>query len=168
MGMGNTKKKDRPGTRILDALAISRDFSILMLSLAVVSLGFGILSPIMPKFAEQNLNMDAAQLGTTYSLFALSFALGMIPAGYLADRVGRKPVIIAGTLTFALTTYALVLISTSWQFAILRVLEGLGAALVTPAAFALTIDLVPENKRGVAMGAEATAQLLGGFGGPAV
>jgi MFS family permease len=164
--MENTKKKGRPGTRILDALAISRDFSILMLSLAVVSLGFGILSPIMPKFAEQNLHMDAAQLGTTYSLFALSFALGMIPAGYLADRVGRKPLIIAGTLTFSLTTYALVLISTSWQFAILRVLEGLGAALVTPAAFALTIDLVPPNKRGVAMGAEGTAQLLGGFGGP--
>jgi len=166
--MENTKKKDRPGSRVLDALAISRDFSILMLSLAVVSLGFGILSPIMPKFAEQNLSMDAAQLGTTYSLFALSFALGMIPAGYLADRLGRKPLIMAGTLTFALTTYALVLISTSWQFAILRVLEGLGAALVTPAAFALTIDLVPENKRGVAMGAEGTAQLLGGFGGPAL
>lgn len=164
--MENTDKKDRPGTRILDALAISRDFSILMLSLAVVSLGFGILSPIMPRFAEQNLHMDAAQLGTTYSLFALSFALGMIPAGYLADRVGRKPLIIAGTLTFSLTTYALVLISTSWQFAILRVLEGLGGALVTPAAFALTIDLVPPGKRGVAMGAEGTAQLLGGFGGP--
>jgi len=168
MGMEDTKKKDRPKTSILDALAISRDFSILMLSLAVVSLGFGILSPIMPKFAEQNLNMDAAQLGTTYSLFAVSFALGMIPAGYLADRVGRKPMIMAGTLTFALTTYALVLISTSWQFAILRVLEGLGAALVTPAAFALTIDLVPPGKRGIAMGAEGTAQLLGGFGGPAV
>ena len=168
MGMQDTKKKDGPKTSILDALAISRDFSILMLSLAVVSLGFGILSPIMPKFAEQNLNMDAAQLGTTYSLFAVSFALGMIPAGYLADRVGRKPMIIAGTLTFALTTYALVLISTSWQFAILRVLEGLGAAFVTPAAFALTIDLVPPNKRGVAMGAEGTAQLLGGFGGPAL
>jgi MFS family permease len=168
MGMENTNRKDRPGTKILDALALSRDFSILMLSLAVVSLGFGILSPIMPKFADQNLHMDAAQLGTTYALFALSFALGMIPAGYMADRVGRKPLIIAGTLTFSLTTFALVLISTSWQFAILRVLEGLGAALVTPAAFALTIDLVPENKRGVAMGAEGTAQMLGGFGGPAL
>jgi MFS family permease len=163
--MENAKKK-RPGSRILDALAISRDFSILMMSLAVVSLGFGILSPIMPKFAQQNLSMDAAELGITYSLFALSFALGMIPAGYLADRVGRKPLIIAGTLTFSLTTFALVLISTPWQFAVLRVLEGLGAALVTPAAFALTIDLVPDNKRGIAMGAEGTAQLLGGFGGP--
>ncbi len=164
--MEDTKKKDRPGSMIRDALAISRDFSILLLSLAVVSLGFGILSPIMPKFAEQNLSMDAAQLGITYSLFALSFAFGMIPAGYLADRVGRKPLIIAGTLTFALTTYGLVLISTSFQFAVLRVLEGFGAALVTPAAFALTIDLVPPGKRGVAMGAEGTAQLLGGFGGP--
>lgn len=166
IGMESTEKKGKSSTGILDALAISRDFSILMLSLAVVSLGFGILSPIMPKFAQQNLNMDAAQLGTTYSLFALSFALGMIPAGYLADRVGRKPLIIAGTLMFSMTTYGLVFISTPLQFAFLRVLEGLGAALVTPAAFALTIDLVPENKRGVAMGAEGTAQLLGGFGGP--
>lgn len=164
----NRGKKDGQSKGLLEALAISRDFSILMMSLAVVSLGFGILSPIMPKFAEQNLSMDAAQLGTTYSLFALSFALGMIPAGYLADKVGRKPVIIVGTFTFALTTYSLVLISTSLQFAILRALEGFGAALVTPAAFALTVDLVPENKRGVAMGAEGTAQLLGGFGGPGI
>lgn len=152
--------------RIRDTLAMSRDFSILMLSLMVVSLGFGILAPIMPRFAEQNLSMDAADLGTTYSLFALSFALGMLPAGYLADRVGRKPLIIAGTLMFSLTTYALVLISTSLQFAALRVFEGLGAALVTPASFALVVDLVPENRRGVAMGAEGTAQLIGGLGGP--
>ncbi len=159
-------KMESPSRRILGALAISRDFSILMLSLAVVSLGFGILSPIMPKFAGQNLKMNAAQLGTVYSLFAISFALGMVPAGYLADRIGRKPLIISGTLVFSMTTYALALISASWQFAVLRILEGLGAALVTPAAFALTVDLVPEDKRGVAMGAEGTAQLLGGLGGP--
>lgn len=164
--MEDRKKHDKAPSKVRESLAISRDFSILLLSLAVVSLGFGILSPIMPKYAEKNLSMDAAQLGVTYSLFALSFALGMIPAGYLADRIGRKPLIVAGTLGFSLTTYALVLISNSWQFTVLRVLEGLAAALVTPAAFALTVDLVPESKRGVAMGAEGTAQLLGGFGGP--
>lgn len=164
--METTGKEQGTGSRVSDVLAISRDFTILIVSLAVVSLGFGILSPIMPKYAEQNLGMDAAGLGVTYSLFAISFAFGMLPAGYLADRVGRKPLIAAGTLTFSVTTYALVLISTSWQFAILRVLEGFGAALVVPAAFALTVDLVPEGKRGVAMGAEGTAQLLGGLGGP--
>ena len=152
--------------RLRDALTLSKDFSILLLSLAVVTLGFGILSPIMPKYAEDRLHMDAAGLGSVYALFALSYALGMLPAGYLADRVGRKPLIIAGTLFFGFTTYALVLINAQWQFAVLRVLEGIGAALVTPAAFALTVDLVPENKRGMAMGAEGTAQLLGGLGGP--
>lgn len=152
--------------RMRDALAISRDFSILLLSLAVVTLGFGILAPIMPKYAADRLSMDAAELGSVYALFALSYALGMLPAGYLADRVGRRPMIIAGTLFFGITTYALVLINEPWQFALLRILEGIGAAVVTPAAFALTVDLVPENKRGMAMGAEGTAQLLGALGGP--
>ena len=163
--MDATGKTEQP-SRIRDALAISRDFTILLLSLAVVTLGFGLLSPILPKYAEDQLHMDAAGLGFAYTLFAIAYALGMIPAGYLADRVGRKPMIMAGTLLFGLTTYALVLINSQWQFALLRVLEGLGSALVTPAAFALTVDLVPETKRGLAMGAEGAAQLLGAFGGP--
>jgi DHA1 family multidrug resistance protein-like MFS transporter len=162
----NASGSGRAKSRVRDVLAISRDFSILLTSLAVVTLGLGLLSPIMPKYAEERLHMDASGLGTAYALFALSYALGMIPAGYLADRLGRKPMIVAGTLFFGFTTYALVLINSQWQFALLRVLEGLGAAIVTPAAFALTVDLVPENKRGVAMGAEGSAQLLGAFGGP--
>jgi MFS family permease len=164
--MAESKSGRKASSALRNALAISRDFSILLLSLAVVTLGFGILSPILPKYAEEKLSMDAAGLGTAYALFAVSYAIGMLPAGYLADRVGRKPVIVAGTLTFGFTTFMLVIISSQWQFVLLRVLEGLGSALVTPAAFALTVDLVPEEKRGVAMGAEGTAQLVGGFGGP--
>jgi len=152
--------------RLGQAFTLSRDFSFLMLALAVVSLGFGILTPIMPKFAADNLDMDGSDLGVVYGLFAISYALVMLPAGHLADRVGRKPLLVAGTLTFGLTTFALVFITDMYQFALLRILEGAGAAVVVPAAFALTIDIVPESKRGIAMGAEGTAQLLGGLGGP--
>jgi len=159
-------KKGGVGKSFVEAMRISRDFSILMLSLAVVSLGFGVLSPIIVPYAQDNLGMDAAELGLVYSLFAIAFAGGMLPAGYLADRIGRKPLIVAGTLLFSFTTIALVWITEVWQFAALRVLEGLGAAIVSPAAFALTVDIVPESKRGLAMGAEGTAQLLGGLGGP--
>lgn len=149
-----------------DALTLSRDFSILLLSLAVVSLGFGILSPILPKYAEDQLGMSASGLGTAYSFFALAFALAMLPAGYLTDKIGRKEVIILGTLMFGATTYGLVLIEDESQFILLRILEGIGAALVTPAAFALTVDLVPMNRRGLAMGAQGSAQLMGALGGP--
>lgn len=152
--------------KAISALTISRDFSILLASLAVVALGFGILTPIIPKFAVENLEMTESEIGLVYSLFAVTFALFMLPAGLWADKVGRKPLIISGILIFAVTTLALAFITDKYQFALLRALEGVGAAMVTPAAFALTVDLVPENKRGVAMGAEGTAQILGGLGGP--
>ncbi|MBN1678226.1 MAG: MFS transporter [Candidatus Thermoplasmatota archaeon] len=163
--MESPKGIRRPG-KVLSALAISRDFSVLLTSLAVVSLGFGILTPIIPKFAGENLGMSPTEIGLVYSLFAVTYALFMLPAGYWADKVGRKQLMIAGILLFAATTFALAFITDMFQFAVLRALEGVGAALVTPAAFALTVDIVPENKRGIAMGAEGTAQLVGGLGGP--
>ncbi|MCU0853023.1 MAG: MFS transporter [Thermoplasmata archaeon] len=148
------------------ALTISRDFTILLVSLVVVALGFGILSPIMPIFAQKVLGLDIAETGANYSMYAVSFTVFMLPAGYLADRLGRKPLILVGIVTFGATTLALLYISESWQFGLLRFVEGIGAALLTPAAFALTVDIVPESKRGLAMGAEATAELLGVLGGP--
>ena len=153
--------------RLRETFALSRDFAVLVFALIVVSLGFGILGPLMPTFREI-LGMSEAALGGAYSLFAFAFVFALPPAGLLADRVGRKRIIISGILLFGVTTYALVLITEPYQFALLRILEGIGAALVTPAAFALTLDIVPEGKRGLAMGAEGTAQLLGGLAGPAL
>jgi MFS family permease len=165
MGESSEGKGVQGGVR--GVLALSRDFSVLMLALMVVSLGFGLLGPIMPAFRDI-LGMTDSELGGAYSLFAFAFVFALPPSGLLADRVGRKRMIMSGILLFGVTTYAMVLITEPYQFSILRILEGVGAAMVTPAAFALTLDLVPENKRGVAMGAEGTAQLVGGMAGPAI
>jgi len=153
--------------KIREVFALSRDFAVLVFALIVVSLGFGLLGPLMPTFRDI-LDMSEGQLGGAYSLFAFAFVFALPPAGLLADKVGRKRMISSGVLLFGVTTFALVLITEPYQFALLRILEGVGAAMVTPAAFALTLDIVPEGKRGVAMGAEGTAQLLGGLAGPAL
>jgi len=151
-----------------EALAISRDFSILLLSLVIGGLGFGILSPILPKYAEEVLHTDASGLGFAYTLFAIAFAAAMLPAGYWADKIGRKQMIAGGLMLFGFTTLALAFITNVYQLAVLRILEGIGAAMEVPAAFALVIDLVPESKRGIAMGAEGTAQLIGALSGPSI
>ncbi len=163
---GPKEGKSVPG-RIRETFALSRDFSVIVLALIIVSLGFGLLSPLMPTFGEI-LGMSESELGAAYSLFPLAFVFALPPAGLLADKVGRKRMIMSGVLLFGVTTFAMVLITEPYQFALLRALEGVGAAMVTPAAFALTLDIVPEGKRGVAMGAEGTAQLLGGLAGPAL
>jgi MFS family permease len=153
--------------RVKDTFALSKDFAVLVFALIIVSLGFGLLTPLLPLFGEI-LGMSDSALGFAFSLFAVSFVITLPPAGLLADKVGRKRMIISGILLFGVTTFMLVLITEPYQFALLRILEGIGAAMVTPAAFALTLDIVPEGKRGVAMGAEGTAQLLGGMAGPAI
>ena len=152
---------------IRSVFAISRDFTVLMFALAVVSLGFGLLGPILPTFRDL-LGMTTFEISVIYSLFSFAFVFALPPSGLLADRVGRKRMIMSGVLLFGATTYAMVLITEPYQFAILRILEGVGAAMVTPAAFALTLDLVSEDRRGAAMGAEGTAQLIGGLAGPAI
>lgn len=146
---------------------MSRDFWTLMVALAVVSLGFGLLAPIIPDLARK-LGISDGQMGGIFALFAVTFVLAMPPSGYLTDRVGRKPTLMSGIVVFACTTLLMAFVTDALQFAVLRALEGVGAAMTAPSAFALVIDLVPEERRATALGIEGTAQMLGVLGGPAV
>lgn len=164
----NKAGTDKAAKDQINPLRISRDFTVLLLSLTVIGLGFGILNPIMPRLAEDRLAMSEFEIGLVFALFFVSMTAFMLPAGYWADKLGRKKVLAAGILIFCVTTFLLAFITDKYQFAILRFTEGFGAALATPAAFALTADIVPVNRRGVAMGAEGTAELLGAMGGPGI
>ena len=111
-------------------IRLSRDFSVIVLALVVVSLGFGLLSPLLPTFRDI-LGMSESELGAAYSLFAFAFVFALPPAGLLADKVGRKRMIMSGVLLFGITTFALILITEPYQFALLRILEGVGCLLYT-------------------------------------
>lgn len=161
-----TEKKG-PVARLKSSLFLSRDFSVLVIALMVVSLGFGLLAPIIPDLARR-LNISDGEMGGIFALFAVAYVLAMPPSGYLTDRVGRKTMLISGIAVFGVTTLLLAFITDAFQFAALRALEGVGAAMTAPSAFALVVDLVPEEKRATAMGVEGTAQVLGVLGGPAV
>ncbi len=146
---------------------LTGDFATLVVALAVVSLGFGLLVPITPDLAR-SLGISDGQMGGIFALFAVTYVLALPPSGYLTDRVGRKAMLLSGIAVFGFTTLALAFVTDALQFAVLRGLEGVGAAMTAPSAFALVVDLVPEDKRASAMGIEGTAQVLGILGGPAV
>lgn len=165
--MGQESKRRGIGQVLRASIFVSRDFSILIFAEVVVGLGFGLLVPIVPKFIEI-LHIGEAEMGILYAMFAVAFVLAMPLSGYLADRIGRKKMLIGGTLLFGITTLALAFIDASWQFAVLRTLEGVGAAMAAPAGFALTIDLVPAEKRATALAAVGTAETIGVFAGPAI
>ncbi len=138
-----------------------------MIGLMVVSLGFGLIGPIIPELARR-LGITDGAMGGLFALYFVALVIAMPPSGYLADRIGRKKMIVGGLIVFSLTTFGLALVTDAFQFAVLRTIEGIGAAMMAPASFALTVDIVPEDKRATAMGIEGTAQTIGIFAGPAI
>src|SRR4030067_44049 len=74
---------------------VPRDLKRLILSLAVWALGEGMFMYIFPIYIR-DLGATPAQIGGVLGIAGLSMAILHVPAGYLAARFGRKPVMIAG------------------------------------------------------------------------
>ena len=74
---------------------MSRDNQFLAFSLACWGLGEGLFIYIQPLYLSQ-LGANPVAIGTILALAAAAVGLGHIPAGYVADRFGRKPVMLAG------------------------------------------------------------------------
>jgi len=119
----------------------------------------------------QLLGADIVQLGIVLMASTFVFYAMQLPGGVLADRLGRKPIIIVCGLVTA-ATWFFVGIATNWLaiFPIL-VVSNLAYALYLPAMSAMTADSVSEARRGTAFGTLyafgslpiALGPLIGGF-----
>jgi len=138
---------------------------LLGVALFVVSLGFGMFTPILPQYATQ-LGIDAASLGFAYSLYNVTLIIFLIPSGIIADRIGRVKMIVTGMILFSISSLMLVFVKDLLQFSLARMIEGAGSAIVTPAVFALTADLAPTERRGKGMGFTSTMETIGTLASP--
>lgn len=140
---------------------------LLGLALFVVTLGFGMFTPILPQYGVR-LGIDATSLGFAYSIYNVALIVCLIPAGVMADRFGRVRTIVVGMVLFSVSSLMLVFVKDLLQFAVARAIEGIGSAVVTPAVFALTADLAPAEKRGSGMGFTSTMETVASLAGPTV
>ncbi|MEK7364727.1 MAG: MFS transporter [candidate division NC10 bacterium] len=99
-----------------------------------------------------------AQLGTTMLAKPLS--------GRLSDRLGRKPMILAGLFLCAATLPLIPTLTSLWLLFPVSALFGLGVAIVTPSTTALVADLVKAGRMGSAMGVFGTIWDSGEAAGP--
>jgi MFS family permease len=157
--------QSRLGRRNLTREGFSISLVLLGLSLLVVNLGFGMFTPILPQYAS-TLGIDPTALGFAYSLYNAALVVCLIPAGMIADRFGRVRTIVIGTVMFSLSSLMLAFVKDLPQFAVVRMIEGAGTALTTPAVFALTADLAPTESRGGGMGFTSTLETVGNLASP--
>ncbi len=146
---------------------IPREIWVLIASAFVIALGFGLITPVLPQFA-QSFGVGATASSVVVSAFAF-FRLVFAPGGgRLIARLGERPVYLMGLVIVAISTGATAFAQTYWQLLLFRGLGGIGSVMFTVSAVALMIRLAPPSIRARVSSAYASAFLIGGIGGPVV
>ncbi len=146
---------------------IPREIWVLIAAAFVIALGFGLITPVLPQFA-QSFGVGATASSVVVSMFAF-FRLVFAPGGgRLIARVGERPVYLLGLVIVAISTGATAFAHSYWQLLVFRGLGGIGSTMFTVSAVALMVRLAPPSIRGRVSSAYGSAFLLGGIGGPAV
>lgn len=134
------------------AVLRERQFQLLLLANVMPPLGSALLSPVLDSLIEP-FGASGATIGLMMSAFTAP-AVVMTPViGVIADRFGRRPVIISGLLLFGTAGTAIALTTTFWIVLVLRLIQGVGFAALTP----ILVTSIGDIYSGVE---EATAQGL--------
>lgn len=125
--------------------------------------------PVLPAQAAE-LGVDVSQAQLTLTAVLLGMSVGQLVAGPVSDRLGRRPVLLAGLVVFALSCLASAFVPNNTALVAVRLVTGLAASATIVSSRAVVADVFPgaEAARayatlGAVMGiAPATAPLLGG------
>jgi len=102
-----------------------------------------------------------------YVIFYVVYTICIIPAGILSDKIGRKPVLVAGYLVFAITSFGLIYTSNIHSILLFFVIYGIFYAMIDGVQRAFVVDLAPKHLKATALGIFHTAiglvALPGGF-----
>lgn len=134
----------------VDWKTLSRRFRAFLVVMVVFTLGNSSDAFIILRGQERGLNVLQV-LGMMLTFTAIYTILSS-PAGALSDRIGRKKLIIAGWLIYALVYLGLALVQTGYQVWALAGLYGAYYALTEGTAKAFVADLVLQKQRGTAYG----------------
>lgn len=118
---------------------------ILGLLAMLMPLSIDMYLPALPVISAQ-FGVPAGSAQMTLSTYILGFAIGQLLYGPMADSLGRKPVILGGTLVFAGAAVACALAQTIDHLIVMRFFHGLAAAAASVVINALMRDVYPKEE----------------------
>ena len=145
-----------------------RQIAILSGSSFVANAGFGCIIPVLPSLSE-SLSLGAVGVGVILSAPAAARVVLNVHLGALADEIGRRPLMIAGSALGAAGTFATGSAGSLLELVPARLLAGAGSAATLAGAQAYMADVTEgRGDRGKLLGVQQAAVALGFIGGPAL
>jgi len=159
----SARPKARPKTR---PTLLTRTF----LTVAAAELAYftadGVLLLALPRYVEGPLRGGNVAVGLVIGAFSLSAFFLRPLAGALADRHGRRILMVAGASIFALSVVGYLAVGSIPVLVGMRLLTGVGEALFFVAALSANMDLAPPERRGEAMSFASLSLYVGIGAGP--
>ncbi|MEK0315340.1 MFS transporter [Cohnella sp. 56] len=147
-----------------------RNLYVLWTGVFFCSMAYSAAIPFIPLFLKNDLGVEHHVNQWSGFAFGVTFLASALIAPYwgsLADKYGRKPMLIRSGYSLAALYLVTYFVQDPYVFLIVRVCQGLLAGYV-PASIALVATNTPEDKSGYALGIMATAGASGGIVGPLV
>ena len=144
----------------------SSQFWLLCASSLLFFASFNMIVPELPDFLSSLGGPEYK--GLIISLFTVTALVSRPFSGKLADRIGRKPVIMVGSLVCFFCSLMYPWLTTVFGFLFLRLIHGFSTGFTPTGQTAYLTDVIPASRRGEAMGFLGTASTLGMAGGPAL
>lgn len=134
------------------------------IAVAIDGADFQIIGFVAPALMR-DLRIAPAAMGMVFSAGIVGMMLGSLVIAPLADRYGRRPLLIGSLAIFALSMLTTAVAADVWQLGALRLLTGVGLGAVMPIATSLTGEYSPTTRRMSAMVAVSTCFPLGAVAG---
>jgi DHA1 family multidrug resistance protein-like MFS transporter len=142
-----------------------RAVAILFFTMFIVMVGFGVIMPILPFYAE-SMGATATYLGLLFASYSIVQFFFAPIWGQASDRIGRKPIILIGLLGFGISFVFFGLATSLWMLFAARILGGILSAATLPTVMAYIADITDVESRGGGMGMMGAAMGIGIIFGP--
>jgi EmrB/QacA subfamily drug resistance transporter len=141
---------------------------ITSIGLFMASLDLFIVNLAFPSISADFGDASLSSLSWVLNAYAIVYAALLVPAGRIADRVGRKRVFLAGLVLFAIAS-ALCAAAPSVAFLVgARVAQAVGASMMLPATLGLILPAFPPQQRAIAIGIWSAVGGVAAAFGPAI
>ena len=118
----------------------------------VLAFSNSLMQPVLSVYAYEEIGISEAGVGMLFTVQGIVTLFATIPMGTVADRVGRKPMIVLGKIVHASAAILVIFSGSLLPLLLVMTMRGFGRAASNPSITAMFSGLVPVSKRGRGMG----------------